>query len=229
MAVQFRDYYETLGISKTATDDEIRSAFRKLARKHHPDVAKDKKTAEEKFKQINEAYEVLSDPEKRRKYDQLGADWASRGDFSRRRNGEDNSLAADFIDGAATTGCNSNLVELGSAIFSRHFLAEVAVDQLLAASEGVKRQRNAGVTSKRTSWSHSRKRCMDRQERFRCAAPARTKSKIIRSRSRAAFMRVSVSVSPARGKRERAEEKVAIYFCACVWRDIPIFQLKEAI
>lgn len=79
MAVQFRDYYETLGVSKTATDDEIKSAFRKLARKHHPDVAKDKATAEEKFKQINEAYEVLSDAEKRQKYDQLGADWNQPG------------------------------------------------------------------------------------------------------------------------------------------------------
>src|SRR5947208_16701664 len=75
MAVQFRDYYETLGVPKTASEDEIRSAFRKLARKYHPDVAKDKKIAEEKFKEINEAYEVLSDPEKRKKYDQLGADW----------------------------------------------------------------------------------------------------------------------------------------------------------
>ena len=81
MAVQFRDYYETLGVSKTATDDEIRSAFRKLARKYHPDVAKDKKNAEEKFKQINEAYEVLSDPEKRKKYDQLGANWNQPGGF----------------------------------------------------------------------------------------------------------------------------------------------------
>jgi len=81
MAVQFRDYYETLGVSKSATDDEIKSAFRKLARKHHPDVAKDKKAAEEKFKQINEAYEVLSDPEKRRKYDQLGANWNQPGGF----------------------------------------------------------------------------------------------------------------------------------------------------
>src|SRR5205085_6459197 len=79
MAVQFRDYYETLGVSKTASEDEIKSAFRKLARKYHPDVAKDKKAAEEKFKQINEAYEVLSDPEKRRKYDQLGENWNQPG------------------------------------------------------------------------------------------------------------------------------------------------------
>jgi curved DNA-binding protein len=81
MAVQFRDYYETLGVSKTASEDEIKSAFRKLARKFHPDVAKDKAAAEEKFKQINEAYEVLSDPEKRSKYDQLGANWNQPGGF----------------------------------------------------------------------------------------------------------------------------------------------------
>src|SRR2546422_423258 len=81
MAVQFRDYYETLGVPKTATNDEIRSAFRKLARKYHSDVAKDKKAAEEKFKQINEAYEVLSDPQKRQKYDQLGENWNQPGGF----------------------------------------------------------------------------------------------------------------------------------------------------
>src|SRR5437667_5855657 len=81
MPVQFRDYYETLGVPKTASDEEIRSAFRKLARKHHPDVAKDKKKSEEKFKEINEAYEVLGDPAKRKKFDELGADWKSGAEF----------------------------------------------------------------------------------------------------------------------------------------------------
>lgn len=79
MAAQFRDYYETLGVPKSTTADDIKSSFRKLARKHHPDLAKDKKAAEEKFKEINEAYEVLSDPEKRRKYDEYGANWQQAG------------------------------------------------------------------------------------------------------------------------------------------------------
>ena len=74
-SAQYKDYYATLGVPKNATHDDIRKAFRKLARQHHPDVAKDKKTAEAKFKEINEAYEVLSDKDKRQKYDTLGADW----------------------------------------------------------------------------------------------------------------------------------------------------------
>ena len=77
--MQYKDYYATLGVAKTATQDDIRKAFRKLARQHHPDVAKDKKTAEAKFKEINEAYEVLGDPGKRQKYDTLGADWERGG------------------------------------------------------------------------------------------------------------------------------------------------------
>src|SRR5277367_1854479 len=79
MPVQFRDYYQTLGVTKSASEDEIKSAFRKLARIYHPDVAKDKKGAEEKFKEINEAYEVLGDAAKRKKYDELGADWKDGG------------------------------------------------------------------------------------------------------------------------------------------------------
>jgi curved DNA-binding protein len=79
MPATFRDYYETLGLKKEATHEEVRTAFRKLARKYHPDVAKDKKAAEEKFKEINEAYEVLSDPEKRKKYDSYGQHWEQMG------------------------------------------------------------------------------------------------------------------------------------------------------
>jgi len=81
MAVQYKDYYEILGVTRTAKDDEIKKAFRRLARQHHPDVAKDKKKSEEKFKEINEAYEVLSDPDKRKKYDELGANWKSGAEF----------------------------------------------------------------------------------------------------------------------------------------------------
>lgn len=75
MAVEFKDYYATLGVARDASADDIKKAFRKLARQHHPDVAKDKKRSEAKFKEINEAHEVLSDPDKRRKYDELGANW----------------------------------------------------------------------------------------------------------------------------------------------------------
>ena len=75
MAVEFKDYYRVLGVTPKATDEEIKKAFRTLARKYHPDVAKDKKSAEEKFKEINEANEVLSNPESRRKFDELGANW----------------------------------------------------------------------------------------------------------------------------------------------------------
>jgi DnaJ-class molecular chaperone len=73
--MEFKDYYKTLGVAKTATEKEIKQAFRKLARKHHPDVNPGDKTAEARFKEVNEAYEVLGDPEKRKKYDELGANW----------------------------------------------------------------------------------------------------------------------------------------------------------
>ena len=79
MAVDFKDYYSVLGVARDASQDDIKQAFRKLARKYHPDVAQDKKASEEKFKEVNEANEVLSDPEKRKKYDELGADWQQGG------------------------------------------------------------------------------------------------------------------------------------------------------
>jgi curved DNA-binding protein len=73
--MEFRDYYKVLGVERTASEADIKSAYRKLARKHHPDVNPGNKDAEKQFKEINEAYQVLSDPAKRKKYDELGADW----------------------------------------------------------------------------------------------------------------------------------------------------------
>ena len=82
MAVKFQDYYEVLGVPRTATEDDIKKAYRKLARKFHPDVNPGDTTAEEQFKDIGEAYAVLSDPDKRKRYDQLGENWKAGADFT---------------------------------------------------------------------------------------------------------------------------------------------------
>lgn len=74
-SIDYKDYYAILGVSKTASQEEIKKAYRRLARKYHPDLNPGNKTAEEKFKEIQEAYEVLSNPETRKKYDQLGQNW----------------------------------------------------------------------------------------------------------------------------------------------------------
>jgi curved DNA-binding protein len=94
--MEYRDYYQTLGVSRDADEKEIKRAFRRLARQYHPDVKPGDAEAEERFKEINEAYEVLSDPEKRSKYDQLGADW--------RRWQQAGGRPDDFSWGSWTTG-----------------------------------------------------------------------------------------------------------------------------
>jgi len=81
MSAQFKDYYAALGVARGASAAEIKKAFRTLARKYHPDTAADTAGAEDKFKEVNEAHEVLSDPEKRKKYDRLGSRWQEGDDF----------------------------------------------------------------------------------------------------------------------------------------------------
>src|SRR5512143_3692734 len=81
--MEYKDYYQILGVGKTASEKDIKQAYRKLARKLHPDVNPNNKQAQDKFKEVNEAYDVLSDAEKRKKYDTLGANWQQYEQYQR--------------------------------------------------------------------------------------------------------------------------------------------------
>lgn len=105
--MDFIDYYKVLGISKTASQDEIRKAYRKLARKYHPDLNPNDKSAQQKFQQINEANEVLSDPEKRKKYDEYGKDWQHADAFEQARQQQSQKGQRDFGSGWTYSGGQS--------------------------------------------------------------------------------------------------------------------------
>src|ERR1700724_2870886 len=105
--MEFRDYYKTLGVERGASSAEIKSAYRKLARKYHPDVNPNNKDAERRFKEINEAYQVIGDAEKRKKYDELGADWergTSQEEVNRRYADAGGPFAGGDAGGAGATG-----------------------------------------------------------------------------------------------------------------------------
>lgn len=122
--MEFRDYYAVLGISRQASDKEIKQAYRKLARQYHPDVNPNDKNAESRFREINEAYTVLSDPEKRKRYDELGANWDKvQTESAPRRGGH----TFHFTPGS-TTGTFENLFGSGGG-FSDFFQAFFGGDQ----------------------------------------------------------------------------------------------------
>jgi DnaJ-class molecular chaperone len=100
--VDLKDYYATLGVTKASTDKEVKQAFRRLARKHHPDVNPGDKKAELRFKDINEAYEVLGDPAKRKKYDELGANWRAYEQAAAQ--GQPNPFAGSWTSGGGGGG-----------------------------------------------------------------------------------------------------------------------------
>ena len=115
--MEFKDYYEIMGVKRDATQDEIKRAYRKLARKYHPDVSKEP-DAEQKFKQVGEAYEVLKDPEKRAAYDQLGANWKAGQDF---RPPPDWDAGFEFSGGGFTEGDASAYSDFFESLFGRGF------------------------------------------------------------------------------------------------------------
>jgi curved DNA-binding protein len=136
MAVKFKDYYEVLGVPRGASEDEIRKTYRQLARKYHPDVNPNDKSAEEKFKEINEAYEVLSDADKRKRYDELGANWKSGADFTPppgARNGRVNFT--DFADGFGGARSAGDFSDFFESLFGGRGSARSSADFRMPAQD----------------------------------------------------------------------------------------------
>jgi DnaJ-class molecular chaperone len=141
--MEYRDYYGTLGVAREASPEDLKKAFRRQARKHHPDVNKGDAAAERRFKELNEAYDVLSDPEKRKLYDQLGANW----DAYQRGGGQSADPFAAFRGAAGTPGgirfeYHGNAEDLSG--FSDFFRAFFAGGPEGAASGGARSARSGG-------------------------------------------------------------------------------------
>jgi curved DNA-binding protein len=122
--MDYIDYYGVLGLDKNATQDDIKKAYRKLARKHHPDLNPNDKEAHKKFQQVNEANEVLSDPEKRKKYDQYGKDWQHAEEFARAKQSQQRSqpygrdtFSGDFDEGGFSDFFTSLFGDMGGTRF----------------------------------------------------------------------------------------------------------------
>ena len=111
------DYYNILGVTKNASQEEIKKAYRKLARKYHPDLNPNDKEAKKKFQQINEANEVLSDPEKRKKYDQYGQDWKHAEEFEKQRQYQQQGASQEGGQWFTSSGSEENFSDFFNNLF----------------------------------------------------------------------------------------------------------------
>ena len=152
--MKYKDYYATLGVDKSATEKEIKKAYRKLANQYHPDKNPGDKSAEEKFKEINEAYEVLKDPEKRKKYEQLGADWEmyqkTGFDRSQHAGAAGRAVAPVRIISKATLPNFSAAAAVVSPAFLNSFSAAAA--RSLVVVSAAPGNGDSGVTTCRQKW-----------------------------------------------------------------------------
>lgn len=198
MAVQYKDYYETLGVARGASDAEIKKSFRKLAREYHPDVAKDKKRAEEKFKEINEAYEVLSDPAKRKKYDELGANWKQGAEF-RPPPGWQNFAGQQFQGRGAGQGAEGFEFHFGGTGFSDFF------EQIFGSRGGGRRGNFSGFRNVEEEEMAERGRDVegDIMVTLEEAARGSVRTVTVRHRSRAESHQVKIPAGVTEGQRLR--------------------------
>ena len=182
--MKYKDYYKIMGVDRDATQDEIKRAYRKLARKYHPDVSKEA-DAEARFKEVGEAYEVLKDPEKRAAYDQLGADWKAGQEF---RPPPDWDAGFEFSGGGFTGG--------DASAFSDFF------ESLFGGGMGGFRQARGGGFSARGEDHHARI-LIDLDDAFEGAtrsisltAPAVDDEGRVRTRQRTLNVRIPKGIRP---------------------------------
>ena len=240
--VEFKDYYATLGVTKGSTEKEIKQAFRKLARKHHPDVNPGDKAAESKFKEINEAYEVLGDAAKRKNYDELGANW--RAYEQAERAGGPNPFAgqwnANTGGGSAGGGFRTMTQEEMEEMFGDQnpfsdffttFFGGGGFGQRESSARGGSRARARQRPGRDVEHEHRAvaRGCLQRRHPPALAQTRRACTDGGRPHPRRRRRRVARQRLPAKANPGPAARRLEICICACGWRRIHSSSARDAI